>query len=162
MTGGGASIAGARHRPPVRPAVLIALGALAALGAVMQGGATIWPTIFVETELGGGPAIAGLCAAAITLELSVGRLIAHQPEHRYRDKVIIRASALLALPAFVILSLASSPPMALLGFFMAGVGVGPVGPAVFRSVSKRHPEADRGRAPSSQCWPMSGFSNRRP
>lgn len=126
--------------------VLIALGALAALGAVMEGGASIWSAIFVETELGGGPAIAGLCAAAITLGLTVGRLIAHQLEHRYRDMVIIRASALLALPAFVILSLASSPPLALLGFFIAGVGVGPVEPAVFRSVSKRHSEADRGRA----------------
>ena len=51
-----------------------------------------------------------------------------------------------ALPAFVILSLASSPPLALLGFFIAGVGVGPVEPAVFRSVSKRHSEGDRGRA----------------
>ena len=126
--------------------VLIGLGALAALGAVMEGGASVWSAIFVETELGGGPAIAGLCAAAITLGLTVGRLIAHQLERQFRDMVIIRASALLALPAFVILSVATSPPLALVGFFIAGVGVGPVEPAVFRSVSKRHPEADRGRA----------------
>lgn len=83
---------------------------------------------------------------AITLGLTGGRLIAHQQEHRFRDMVIFRASAPLALPAFVILSMARSPPTALLGFFIAGVGVGPVEPAAFRSVSKRHPEADLGRA----------------
>jgi Major Facilitator Superfamily len=126
--------------------VLIVLGALAALGAVMEGGASVWSAIYVETELGSGPAMAGVCAAAITLGLTVGRLIAHQLEHRFRDMVIIRASALLALPAFVILSSANTPLLALVGFFIAGVGVGPVEPAVFRSVSKRHAEADRGRA----------------
>ena len=124
---------------------------------MMEGGASVWSAIFVEAELGGGPAIAGLCAAAITLGLTVGRLIAHQLERRFRDMVIIRAAALLALPAFVILKIASSPPLALLGFFIAGVGVGPVEPAVFRSVSKRHPEAARGRAPrpchrAGLCW----------
>jgi len=36
--------------------------------------------------------------------------------------------------------------MALAGFFLAGVAIGPVEPAVYRSVAKRHSEADRGRA----------------
>lgn len=126
--------------------VLLALGALAALGAIMEGGAHTWSALYVEGALGAGPFVAGLAAAAITLGLTTGRLIAHRLEHRLRDMVIIRLSALLAIPAFVLLALADRPALAILGFFIAGVGIGPVEPAVFRSVSKRHSEADRGRA----------------
>jgi hypothetical protein len=126
--------------------VLVALGALAALGAIMEGGAHTWSALFVEGPLGGGPAIAGMAAAAITLGLTTGRLIAHRLEHALRDMVIIRISALLTLPALLILATATSPNMAIVGFFIAGVGIGPIEPAVFRSVSKRHAEADRGRA----------------
>jgi MFS family permease len=46
----------------------------------------------------------------------------------------------------VILAVAPTPLIAVVGFFLAGVGVGPIEPAVFRSVSKRHGEAERGRA----------------
>jgi MFS family permease len=126
--------------------VLMALGALAALGAIMEGGAHTWSALFVEGQLGGSPATGGFAAAAITLGLTAGRLMAHRYEQRLRDMTIIRIAALFTLPGFVILALASTPMVAILGFFLAGLGVGPIEPAVFRSVSKRHAEADRGRA----------------
>jgi predicted MFS family arabinose efflux permease len=126
--------------------VLMALGALAALGAIMEGGAHTWSALFVEGQLGGSPTTGGLAAAAITLGLTTGRLLAHRHEQRLRDMTIVRIAALFALPAFVILAVAPSPAVAILGFFLAGLGVGPIEPAVFRSVSKRHAEADRGRA----------------
>lgn len=148
--------AGAHQRPGPAPAtgagrirlrgILLMLGALAAMGAVMEGGAHTWSAIYVEGPMQAGPAMAGFASAAITLGLTCGRLVAHRLEYRMRDMVILRLSALLALPAFLILSFSTSPEMALLGFFLAGVGIGPVEPAVFRSVAKRHDEATRGRA----------------
>ena len=146
-----------RHQEPVAAArkgggrvrlggVLVALGALAALGAIMEGGAHTWSALFVEGELGGSPATGGFAAAAITLGLTTGRLTAHHFEQRLRDMTIVRIAALLTLPGFVVLALAPTPAVAILGFFLAGAGVGPIEPAVFRSVSKRHAEADRGRA----------------
>ncbi len=126
--------------------IVVLLGALAALGAIMEGGAHTWSALFVEGPLGGGPAVAGMAAAAITLGLSVGRLTAHRLEHALRDMVILRISALLTIPALVILAMASSPTVAILGFFLAGFGIGPMEPAIYRSVAKRHAEADRGRA----------------
>jgi MFS family permease len=126
--------------------VLMALGALAALGAIMEGGAHTWSALFVEGQLGGSPATGGFAAAAITLGLTTGRLMAHRYEQRLRDMTIIRIAALFTLPGFVILAFAPTPMVAILGFFLAGLGVGPIEPAVFRSVSKRHAESDRGRA----------------
>ena len=128
------------------PGIVVLLGLIAAMGATMEGGAHIWSAIFVEGQLQGSPLQGGLAAAAITLGLTTGRLLAHRFETRLRDMQILGRFALLALPAFLILSVAASPAMALLGFFLAGVGIGPVEPAVFRSVAKRHEEAARGRA----------------
>ena len=148
--------AGAHQRPdPDAPkgkarlrlrGVLLAFGALAAIGAIMEGGAHVWSAIYVEHPLAAGPALAGFASAAITLGLTVGRLAAHQIEHRFRDMAILRTSALVAFPAFLILAVSDSAWVAILGFFVAGVGIGPIEPAVFRSVTKRHQGPDRGRA----------------
>lgn len=126
--------------------VLLILGSLAAMGATMEGGAHTWSAIFVERALGEGPAMAGFASAAITLGLTTGRLLADRIEHRLRDMVILRLCALAAVPAFAILALAPNGTVALAGFFLAGIGIGPFEPAVFRSVSKRYPEERRGRA----------------
>ncbi len=126
--------------------VLLALGALAAMGATMEGGAHVWSAIYIERELGAGAAMAGFASAAITLGLTAGRLVAHRLEHRLRDMTILSGFALVALPAFLALAFSGSPALAILGYFLAGVGIGPVEPAVFRAVAKRHEEADRGRA----------------
>jgi MFS family permease len=126
--------------------LLVIMGAMAALGAIMEGGAHTWSALFVEGALGASPLIGGLAAAAITLGLTTGRLLAHALEHRFADMVIVRASALMAVPAFVMLALAPAPWVALVGLYLAGIGIGPVEPAIFRSVARRNPEATRGRA----------------
>jgi MFS family permease len=141
--------AGTSHGPAARLALtplLILFGALAGLGAMMEGGAHTWSALFVEGELGASPFWGGAAAAAITLGLTTGRLTAHAFEERFPDMTLIRAALLLTLPGFVILSLAASPALAILGLFLAGVGVGPVEPAVFRAVTRRHDEQVRGRA----------------
>ncbi len=126
--------------------LLLALGALAAMGATLEGGVHAWSAIYVEGQLGGTPLTGGLAAAAITLGLTTGRLLAHRFETRLRDMVILARFALVAFPAFLIIGAAPTPEIALIGFFLAGVGIGPVEPSVFRSVAKRHAEAERGRA----------------
>ncbi len=148
--------AGAHQRPEPDPrhgaarirlrGMLLILGALAALGAIMEGGANVWSAIYVEGPLGAGPALSGLAAAAITLGLTTGRLIAHTLEGRHRDMVILRASALIAVAAFAILAASQGPAVAIAGLFLAGLGCGPIEPAVFRSVTRRYGVAERGRA----------------
>ncbi len=127
-------------------AVVVILGILAAMGATLEGSAHSWAAIYVEDGLAAGPAMAGFGAAAITLGMTTGRLIAHRLEQTVADMAIVRGFALLAVPAFLLLALAPYPGVALAGFFLAGVGAGPIEPAVFRSVTSRHAEGARGRA----------------
>jgi predicted MFS family arabinose efflux permease len=126
--------------------MLILFGLLAGLGAVMEGGAHTWSSTFLEEHLAGGPLLGGLAAAALTLGLTAGRLTAHALEARWGDLAILRGAALLAVPALAVLALSPPPLVALGAFFLAGAGIGPVEPAIFRSVAARHPEATRGRA----------------
>ncbi|MFN0113354.1 MAG: MFS transporter [Paracoccaceae bacterium] len=143
QAGSGGMVTGARQ-PWTR--LLVILGTLAALGAVMEGTSNSWSAIYVEDGLGAGAAMAGFAAAAVTLGMTCGRLLAHRIEGRVRDMTIVAGFALIAAPACLLLALVPVPHGALLAFFIAGVGAGPVEPAVFRSVTRRHGEATRGRA----------------
>ncbi len=126
--------------------ILALLGLLAACGAMMEGGSHVWSAIYVEGHLGAGAAAGGVAAAAITLGLTTGRLVAHRLEHGFRDMAILRMAALVAVPGFLLLAFVPHPGAAVLGFFLAGCGIGPVEPAVFRSVARRHGEETRGKA----------------
>lgn len=126
--------------------VIVALGCLAGLGAMMEGGAHTWSALYVEQGLSAGPAMGGFAAAAITLGLTTGRLVAHRFDNRMRPLSLLRVSVLGALPALAFLALVPVPMAALLGFFLTGMAIGPVEPAVFRSVARRHDEATRGQA----------------
>jgi predicted MFS family arabinose efflux permease len=125
---------------------VVLLGLVAACGAAMEGGAHVWAAIYIERELAAGPALAGYAAAAITLGLTTGRLLAHRFEARVRAMTLVAGFACIAAPAFGLLALSDGPGLAILGYFLAGVGIGPIEPSVFRAVATRHAEAARGRA----------------
>ena len=125
---------------------LLLLAIIAACGAFQEASANGWAAIYVETVRDGSPLMAGLAPAAFTLGLSAGRLAAHAVEHRFRAMTLVRAAALVA--AFGFLGVAAWLPLglALVAFFVAGVGVGPVEPAVFRAVATREDGTARGPA----------------
>lgn len=116
-----------------RPVLILA--AIAALAAFQEMSAQSWAAIFVERVLGAAPAMAGLAPSAFVLGLSAGRLAAHAVEHRLGAMDTVRIAACLAAPAFLILAAAPPVWLVLAASFVAGTGVGPVEPAVFRSVA---------------------------
>jgi hypothetical protein len=126
-----------------RAAVL--LGLVAALGAFQEAGPQHWSAIFMETVRDSGPLLAGLAPAAFTLGLSLGRLLAHEVEHRHSAMATVRIAAVLAVAGFAAVALPLPPPATLALYLLAGMGVGPVEPAVFRAVARRTDEASRGR-----------------
>lgn len=127
----------------VRAAVL--LGLVAALGAFQEAGPQNWAAIFMETVRDSGPLLAGLAPAAFTLGLSLGRLAAHEVEHRLSPIATVRLAAVLAVAGFAAIALPLPAPATLAFYLLAGMGVGPVEPAVFRAVARRTDEAARGR-----------------
>ena len=88
--------------------------------------------------------LSGLAPAAFVLGLALGRIGAHELEARMSPRATVATAACLALPAFILLPHAE-PVWLLLGLFLlAGIGVGPVEPAVFRSVARGADAARRG------------------
>jgi hypothetical protein len=156
LVAGGVEARAGRHQRPdpetgaaqgrALTGIVVLLGLVAASGAAMEGGAHVWAAIYIERELSAGPAMAGYAAAAITLGLTTGRLLAHRFETRVRAMTLVAGFACIAAPAFGLLALSDGPGLAILGYYLAGVGIGPIEPSVFRAVTARHAEAARGRA----------------
>ena len=133
-----------KGRLPLAGATLL-LGLVAALGAFQEAAPQNWAAIFVETVRGAGPAVAGLAPAAFTLGLSLGRLAAHEVEHKLTPMASVRLAALFSIPTFAALAL-PLPSLGILALYLvAGIGVGPIEPAVFRAVARRSHDANRGR-----------------
>ncbi|NNF73075.1 MAG: MFS transporter [Rhodobacteraceae bacterium] len=125
------------------------LAAIAAAGAFQEAAALSWVAIFVERVQAAGPVLAGLAPAAFTLGLSLGRFGAHELEARLRPIITVRLAALLALPAFAVIAMGVPVPVTLAACLLAGIGVGPIEPAVFRAVATRAQGPERGRALAS-------------
>ena len=89
--------------------------------------------------------LAGLAPAAYTLGLAIGRLAAHEIEYSLRPVQTLRLAALLGAPGFAALVLDLPAPVLLAAFLLAGIGTGPVEPAVFRAVSARGDPTAAGR-----------------
>lgn len=146
--------AAGRHQSPDAPpppgprarigGAVAVLAAMAACAAFQESAPQSWAAIFVETVRGAGPALSGLAPAAFVLGLALGRLGAHELEARMSPRATIAAAACLALPAFLLLPLAGPVWLLLLLYLAAGIGVGPVEPAVFRAVARGADPAQRG------------------
>ena len=138
---------GADTPPPARlNGVLMILALIAAAAAFQEAASQGWAAIFVERIRDAGPVLAGLAPAAYTLGLSAGRLIAHAAEVRLRGAIILQISAIFAIIGFALIPAGLPMPLTLLAFFVAGLGTGPVEPAIFQSTAQRNPGAARGPA----------------
>lgn len=125
---------------------LLLLGIIAAAGAFQEAAANSWAAINVETLQGGTPFQAGLAAGAFTLGLTMGRLGAHIVEMKLRPMRLVQLAALGAVCGFACVATGWSIPVSIVAFFLIGVGVGPVEPAVFRAVATRDDGPTRGPA----------------
>lgn len=138
--GGHVAPAAKESKPEPAPlrGVLLLLAVIAAAGAFNEAASQGWAAIFVERVREGTPFLAGLAPAAFTLGLSAGRLLAHAVEHSLRAMPTVRIAAIAAALGFAGIAAGGPLPLTLLAFFVAGAGVGPVEPAVFRAVATRN------------------------
>lgn len=136
------------QRPAPAPlrGILLVLAAIAAAGAFNEAASQGWAAIFVERVREGTPFLAGLAPAAFTLGLSSGRLLAHAVEHRLGAMPTVRLAAIAAALGFAGIAAGGPLSLTLMAFFVAGAGVGPVEPAVFRAVATRN--AGQGSGPA--------------
>lgn len=124
--------------------VLLLMGAIAALGAFQEMAVQSWSAIFVESALLASASIGGLAPAAFTLGLSAGRFAAHAMERRLEATRLTMLASGIGVLAFLVVATSPNPLLALVGFALAGIAVGPLEPTVYRLVTERAAEGHRG------------------
>jgi MFS family permease len=127
-----------------RPAVLFGLACAAAF--VVEGGIEGWSALFAERELDAGPGAAALAPAAYALAMVVGRLSGQWLDLRLGDALLVGAGGVVSLAGLSIAALAPSLPVAVAGFFLGGLGVSVVAPAMFGAAGRTAAPEERASA----------------
>ncbi|MFM9048685.1 MAG: MFS transporter [Actinomycetota bacterium] len=128
---------------PWRPIILIGLGLLFA--SILESAATNWSAVFLTDEVAATEAIAALGYGVYSLVLLVCRVFIDRLDMRVGPVAIMRASAVIGVLAVVIIVVAPSPAIALVGFAVLGLSVAPVFPLAFTAGASHDPDRS-GRA----------------
>lgn len=129
------------------PGLLILSGGLVVMVAFMGEAASEgWSALFVERQMGGSVAQGAMAPALLGLAMAIGRIGGHFV--RLPPLPFMATGLVLGVLGLSIVSQASSVPMALTGFFIAGLGVSFVGPLALAAIGQGVPEKMRLRAMS--------------
>jgi MFS family permease len=110
----------------VRARALVVLGAVCALGFMIENGLESWSAVQLTDTLGAGPGVAGLGPAAFAAAMVVGRLLMH----RLDNPRLLSGAALLCAAGLALFAAADSVALALTGVVIAGLGVSGVAPTI--------------------------------
>ncbi len=116
------------------PAGLLVVGMLALMGFgsfLGEGAIGDWSAVYLNESLGASVGLAALGFSVFSGAMAASRLVADRIGARVGPVVVARAGAAISALGYAVLLLAPSPPLALLGFGLAGFGIGPVVPIVF-------------------------------
>lgn len=128
---------------------LLMVGIVAALGAFQEMAVQTWSAIFMESVLFASASLSSLAPAAFTAGLSLGRFAAHLLEGVFEAVRLTLLMSAFGVFAFVIIAASSTTLLALVGFALAGIAVGPIEPTVYRTVTERTTERQRATALSA-------------
>jgi MFS family permease len=129
----------------VRARALVVLGAVCALGFMIENGLESWSAVQLSDTLGTGPAVSGLGPAAFAAAMIAGRLVMARIAGRVTGR-LLAAAALLSAAGLIVVAVAGSPAAALAGVAVAGFGVAGVAPTVLGVGGRIAPEGERSAA----------------
>jgi MFS family permease len=125
---------------------VIPLGVVCAAAFVIEGGMENWGAVFLEQELGAGPAVGALAPAAYGGAMMVGRLSGQWLEHRLDDTLLLGGAFAVALVGLVGAAVAPNVPFALVAFFVGGAGISIAAPTLFGAGGRNATPEERGSA----------------
>lgn len=112
---------------------LLALGVLAACGALVEDAGASWGAIYLRTELGAAAATAGLAFVALQAGMTAGRLLGDRAVDHVGQRTVARAGgALIAVGMGAALALPTTATT-LAGYALAGLGVATLVPAAMHT-----------------------------
>lgn len=121
-----------------RPALLalLALGVVAASGAVVEDAGASWGAIYLADGLGATAGVAGLAFVALQGMQFVGRLLGDRLVDRYGQRTVARAGALTVAVGMGAALSAPTTITTLVGFAAAGLGVATLIPAAMHAADE--------------------------
>jgi MFS family permease len=126
------------------PTVLL-LGVMAGAGAVLEGTGIDWSSLFQVKVLGATSASGALAVMVFAGAMATFRLVADRVVAARGRLVIIRFGPLLSALGIAIALLSPTPEIALVGWFLAGLGISAVVPQIFAISAVVGEESHSGR-----------------
>lgn len=121
------------RRPSLLPAEagLWVLGFLALFSIAPEGAVLDWGALYLRSDLGATPAVAGLGYAFFSGTMAIGRFSGDAIRGRFGVVSTLRLSALVAAAGLLIAALAPVAWVAILGFALSGFGIANMVPLIF-------------------------------
>lgn len=107
------------------------IGVMALASMIPEGAILDWAAVYLQREMGASLAVAGWGFAACAGTMAVMRFLGDEIRRRFGAVATLRASALIAMAGLSLAGLAGSPPVALGGFALAGIGIANMVPIAF-------------------------------
>ncbi|MFC4158093.1 MFS transporter [Chitinimonas lacunae] len=115
---------------------LVWLGAIAFLGAITEGSLGSWTTLYLRDHLHASEALAPLGYAFFSGAMLVARLLGDRLKDRFGARAVVAWGSLLAGGGLGLAVMATSVPVAIVGFVATGLGVAGVFPFVFSAAGR--------------------------
>jgi MFS family permease len=147
----GRARAGGAPPPPARLAVplapLLVLGGLGALAFAVENAHQSWSALYLEDELGAGPAVAAAGPAVFAAVIAVTRFASASLAARRPTAVMVAGSALAAVGTAIVAG-AGGVPAGLAGLALAAAGTAALFPTLMSVLTATVPDQRRGAATS--------------
>jgi MFS family permease len=134
------AVSGRRRLGPV----LLALGALIAFAFLVEDGLQSWSALHLERTLGAPPWVGGLGPGLFAAAMAVGRLSAHALVKPGKDVLVVAVGGSGIALGTLVLALAPSPLVGLVGLVVAGLGTSVLAPTLFSAVGARSARGRQG------------------
>lgn len=125
------------RRVPWAPVIVLGIALLAAY--VLDSATQNWSAVFLSQALGSPESVAALGYAVYSLVLMVGRAGVDRVLPRLGPVVLVAAGAGLSIVALLVVALAPTATVALLGFGLLGLSLAPVIPLAFVAAASHDP-----------------------
>lgn len=119
-----------------RLGLLVALGAIAASGAVVEDAGATWGAVYLTGGLGAPAAAAGLAVVALQGAMTVGRLLGDRVVDRLGQRRVARGGAVLLVAGMGGALAVPTVATTIAGFAAAGLGVATLVPAAMHTADE--------------------------
>jgi MFS family permease len=119
------------------PRLLVVIGLLTAGAFLCEDALQSWSALRLERGLDASPAISGLGPGLFAGSMAAGRLAGGWLSRRFAAHVVFRVAALVLAAGAVVVAVAPTAAVALLGLVVAGAGTSVLAPVLYSAVGNR-------------------------